>query len=140
MDTTTVIFGRNWHPVGVGIRLSTWSRWQHVGAVTPDGLYVIESRGGVGVVKTPIKDFKARYTQYEEATLPIDVSPAQYWSFLYDQVGKPYDNLAVAAIALRRDWQRTDAWFCSELIAAASGKWRRKLSRITQEEVWRLTY
>ena len=35
------------------------------------------------------------------------------------QVGKPYDETAILAFALNRDWRETDAWFCSELAAAA---------------------
>jgi hypothetical protein len=41
-----------------------------------------------------------------------------YWDFLREQVGKPYDTLAIVAFALDRDWRSTDAWFCDELVAA----------------------
>jgi hypothetical protein len=41
-----------------------------------------------------------------------------YWDVLREQIGKPYDTLAIVAFALDRDWRSPDAWFCDELVAA----------------------
>jgi cell wall-associated NlpC family hydrolase len=61
------------------------------------------------------------------------------------QVGKPYDWLGVAGIALRgRDWQEDDCWFCSELVAWAFSEagyplFRTELqARITPQHLWML--
>jgi hypothetical protein len=32
-----------------------------------------------------------------------------YWDFLKEQVGKPYDKLAIVAFAFNRDWRSPDA-------------------------------
>lgn len=52
----------------------------------------------------------------------LDVAPAaeaRYYDFLRRQIGKPYDKLAIVAFAAERNWRTPDAWFCSELAAAA---------------------
>lgn len=45
-----------------------------------------------------------------------------YHRFLFDQVGKPYDSLAIWAFLLNRDWRACDSWICSELQSAAGEK------------------
>lgn len=42
-----------------------------------------------------------------------------FYDFLRAQLGKPYDLTALAGAAFDRDWHQDDAWFCSELQAAA---------------------
>ena len=43
-----------------------------------------------------------------------------FWEFLDDQFGKPYDWRAIASFAFgQRNWLSHDAWFCSELQFAA---------------------
>uniref|UniRef100_A0A6H1ZF04 Putative peptidase n=1 Tax=viral metagenome TaxID=1070528 RepID=A0A6H1ZF04_9ZZZZ len=61
------------------------------------------------------------------------------------QIGKPYDWLGVAGIALRgRDWQEDDCWFCSELVAWAFSEagfplFRSELqARIVPQHLWML--
>ena len=39
--------------------------------------------------------------------------------WLYNQVGKPYDFMAVIGIVFRRNWRSENKWFCSELVARA---------------------
>jgi hypothetical protein len=34
-----------------------------------------------------------------------------YWNFRPEQIGRPYDTLAIAAFALDRDWRSPDAFF-----------------------------
>ena len=48
-----------------------------------------------------------------------DEEEEKFWDFLLAQQGKPYDNTAIAAFIVGRDWQDADAWFCSELVMAA---------------------
>jgi hypothetical protein len=47
---------------------------------------------------------------------------AAYLNFLHAQLGKRYDFPAVLGFAFDRDWRDPDAWYCSELIAAALEK------------------
>lgn len=54
--------------------------------------------------------------------IQLNATPEQedaFHRFLFAQVGKPYDKIAIAAFAVARDWREPDSWFCSELIAAA---------------------
>lgn len=53
-------------------------------------------------------------------SLPASVEQeARLRQFLHDQLNKPYDRPAILGFALGRNWREDDAWFCSELCAAA---------------------
>jgi uncharacterized protein YycO len=36
--------------------------------------------------------------------------------WMMSQVGKPYDWLALAGMAFRRDWRNDSAWYCADLV------------------------
>ena len=103
--------------------IRTWTNSDicHVDAVLKDGRLLgsqLHEKDGDGVL---IRD-----ANYEEFTkkfeVQIDVTQEQYelyWKFLYSQLGKPYDNMAILGLVIHRDWRETNSWFCSELIAAA---------------------
>jgi hypothetical protein len=56
-------------------------------------------------------------TRAERVTLPTTPEQeASIRSFLYAQLGLPYDWLAVAAFAVGASWRLPNHWFCSELI------------------------
>lgn len=42
-----------------------------------------------------------------------------YYTFVQAQIGKPYDMTGIVGFAVGRDWRNANAWFCSELVAAA---------------------
>lgn len=107
-------------PVSAAIRFGEYGFWaSHVEAVMPDGtLLGAHFDGGV----------KARFPGYDAATmkreffvvLPASVEEdAGFYAFLRAQINKPYDVEAIAAFVAERDWRSPDAWFCSELQAAA---------------------
>ena len=119
------------------IRVGERDGWcTHVEAVMPDGtLLCAHIQGGV----------MARPAGYDKGTatreLVITLNPEDYlgdtrglvvtqenglsivenafYDFLRAQIGKPYDLTALAGAAFDRDWHQADAWFCSELQAAA---------------------
>jgi len=63
------------------------------------------------------------WSRTEIVRLPIDSTvETAFWTFLSQQLGKPYDKLAILAFAVQRDWREDGSWFCSELIAAALEK------------------
>lgn len=138
MKTVSVIYGRNNLPFSWLIRAFTWSRWSHCGLITEDGKSVIESVCGKGVVVTPLREFKRRYSKWQIAYVPVQSKRTTY-ALARAEIGKPYDIKAVFAIALRRDWECPDSWFCSELLAHCfRGLYRRdSVSRITPECIWR---
>lgn len=133
--TVPVIFAKSKLPFGYVIRAATWSRWSHCGLVA--GNYVYEARFWYGVVKTPIEEFKARYSDWEIAEVPCrDID--ETYTFVKNQLGKPYDNLGALGIGLRTPWNDPNAWSCSELLAGAGvGRFRkRRIKRISPEHLW----
>lgn len=88
----------------------------HVDAVLQDGTLLGARLDGVRIRKPGY----AAFARIERIELAVTAGEeAAFHAFLADQLGKPYDKLAIAAFPLERDWRDKDAWFCSELIAAA---------------------
>ena len=54
---------------------------------------------------------------YKYVTLSHEQS-LRFWTFLGQQVGKPYDWSGLFGFVSNRDWEDPDKWFCSELVAA----------------------
>ncbi len=148
MEMLPIIFAKGRHPISYMIRAVTWSRWSHVGVLhdgdlewngkTYTGLKVIEAAGGIGTAVTPYSEFKARYNQTATAEIPCDGLGKAY-ERLIEQLGKPYDFWALLGIALRvGSWADDTKWFCSELLAYATGLWRVETNkRVTPDNIWR---
>lgn len=136
MELLPIVFAKGHHPISYLIRLVTWSRWSHVAVVHGD--MVIEAAGGVGVTVTPLDKFVARYTAVEFATIPCD-SKENAYARLHQQVGKPYDFSALLGILFRVGrWSNPEKWFCSELVAYATGLWRKdRNNRVSPEDTWK---
>lgn len=106
--------------VSAGIRLGEYGYWaSHVEAVMPDGTYLgAHFDGGV---QARLRTYDAgKFTRQLFVALPCE--PEQnfrFIKFLEDQIGKPYDIEAIAALVAERDWRAPDSWYCSELQAAA---------------------
>jgi len=148
MPGVQVLFTRRRHLGSLAIRLGTWSTWSHVDLVDDRGA-VPELIGAVapsGVVRTPMAE---RLRMARQAAL-VEFSVRDRNAVLdaaASQLGRPYDWLGVAGIALRgRDWQEDDCWFCSELVAwsfSAAGEplFRADLvSRVTPQHLWMLAH
>lgn len=45
-----------------------------------------------------------------------------FLNFAKEQLHKPYDKLAIVAFFTDRDWRDDEAWFCDELLLAATEK------------------
>lgn len=91
----------------------------HVDAVLPDGR-LLGARNDVlmgvpaGVQIRP--PGYAPFTHTQRVTLMApDPIVDDFYAFVQSQVGKPYDDLAILAFAVDRDWRNAGAWFCSEL-------------------------
>jgi hypothetical protein len=107
-------------------RLIEWfdhGQYAHVDSVLPDGT-LLGARDDVmdgcpaGVQIRPA-DYQKGYA-LKRVSLPCtDQEQKAYYDFVMAQVGKKYDETAIAAFAVGRDWRSPDAWFCSELCAAA---------------------
>lgn len=138
MEFFTVVFGSTNKPAGIGIKLATWSRFNHVGVLMPCGK-ILESTFEDGVVLTEPEDFFARYSKIEFAQVPCINRDIAY-EIGYGQVGKKYDWKAIFGIFARVSFHDDSRWFCSELVAAMMGLFReRRISRITPEDIFRLS-
>lgn len=116
-QSVRVVFTRSWLPGSWLIRALTWSRWSHCALIVGDE--VIEAAMGAGVRRRPLAGLIAASSAHSIVDLPVQDAAALIRA-ARSQIGKPYDWPAVAGLILRRNWQETDAWFCSELIAWAA--------------------
>jgi len=92
----------------------------HAEAQMPDGSGFLGAQLQ-GVVVEPVGYDKGDVLREQLVTL-TDATPEQadkFYTFLHEQLGKPYDYVAIAGVALGRDWREGKSWFCSELVAAA---------------------
>lgn len=98
-------------------------RYSHVDTVMPDGL-LLGARNDVmdgypAGVQLRGPNYQVGY-DLKRVTIPCtDTQQSDYYQFVLDQVGKPYDDKAIAAFVFGTDWAMKDAWFCSELNTAA---------------------
>lgn len=97
------------------IQWFSMGHWSHVDVVMPDGMLLGARADGVWLRQPGYAPFR----NVRLATIPA--APPQwlaFYRFVVDQIGKPYDNLALWAFLRNREWHREDAWTCSELPAA----------------------
>lgn len=133
-----IMFCRSKTPLSWLIRKLTWSEWSHV--VLIDGDYGIEAVG-TGVTYRHLATIKAGHseTQIRRIACPCPFVGIQA---AFRQIGKRYDWKALAGQLFHRDWQQTDKWFCSELVAWAltqSGNPifnAASISRVTPQMLW----
>ena len=132
-----LLFTRS-HRIGsIIIRFGTWSSWSHVDLIIGD--FVIGSTSDVGVNIVPMYDRLKHATDYQLMETTDDLTQAQHdqlKQFMISQLGKPYDWAGIFGLPLRRDWEKPDRWFCSEILAAGFNKIQYPLIK---EETWRVT-
>ena len=114
--TIRIVFSRRRHIGTVILRGFLWSKWSHCAII--DGDEVIEAAAGVGVRTRPLRALLDEASRFEILDFPAR-DPAAVIAAARAQLGAPYDWYGVLGIGFRRRWQADDAWFCSELIAAA---------------------
>lgn len=100
--------------------------FSHVDAVTSDHdlAALVGARSDfVGGAPSGVELRPYNYATFNRRVIfDIPAKPDQkrkFWSFLDDQIGKPYDHQAIWAFLFNRDWREQDSWICSELQAAA---------------------
>jgi uncharacterized protein YycO len=136
-----VLFCTSTLPGATLIRAVTWSNWSHVALI--DGDYVIEAAWPV-VRRVPLVDVLKKHNHFQIVDLPCD-NPRGVIEAAKSQIGKPYDLTALFGFLAHRDWQDTNKWFCSELVAwafdaAGSPLFRPEaLHRVTPQHLWMLS-
>lgn len=102
----------------IGSRLicfGTQAEYSHVDTVLPNGgLLGARLKGGVRIRRPGY----AKFTRTLQVTISTEPEKAKvFYSFLNEQIGKPYDWRAVVDFAFDRNWRNPDAWFCDDLPA-----------------------
>jgi|ERR1019366_860535 hypothetical protein len=102
------------------IRWQTRAWCSHVEAILP-GEKTLGAlfNGGVAIRNFSDKCYRD-VKRWEDWHIPCEQYQAtNFYSFLHDQIGKPYDWRAIISFALgERDWQAKGSWFCSEFMFA----------------------
>lgn len=111
-------------PFTVAVRFAQYGFWpSHCEAVLPDGQRLgswFLHGGGVRVLPPnyDVGGFSREIFVSVKATAEEESS---FYAWLHSQIGKPYDWRAIISFYSKmsgRNWQATDSYFCSELIAA----------------------
>jgi hypothetical protein len=88
----------------------------HVDSVTADDRSLGAQNVGGVQIRPPNYE---KFSRVECVNITIiDKQQELYWNFLHEQIGKPYETLAIVAFALDCDWRSPDACLCDELVAA----------------------
>jgi uncharacterized protein YycO len=101
------------------IHTITWGAggdWSHVEFITPDGY--LGSQAPDGVKLRPFDYCTFAEELKVSVNVPDDVG-GKVIAFANEQLGKPYDYKSILGFIIKRDWTDDEAWFCSELVAAA---------------------
>ena len=97
--------------------------FSHVDAVLPSGDLLGARSDQIGLIPPGVQQRPPMYERWRErVVMKFTTDPAKerkFYDFLHDQLGKPYDKTAILGFVAGRDWRSADAWFCSELQAAA---------------------
>lgn len=126
------------------IRAATWSDWSHVQAFKNDTT-LIGADWPNGVVEQTLDARLAMASKAAIMTIPVPDEEVAM-RFLLAQLGKPYDTEGMLGLAIHRDWQEDDAWWCSELGAAyihAGGRQLFRdgvLRRVVPQHLWMLPF
>lgn len=109
----------------LGSRLIEWfdhGEYSHVDTVLPDGSLLGARDDVIDGIPTGVQIRPASYVEDEaKCRVSIPCTSAQetaYYDFVQAQIGKPYDETAIAAFVVGRNWRDPDSWFCSELVSA----------------------
>lgn len=121
MDSLRFQFSRQDDFTSDLIALGGAGDFSHVDIVLDDGTLLGARSDSVGGAPPGVQIRTPRYARWSHQVL-IDMpctpeQKAAALDFAYQQLGKPYDLLAIAAFVVGRDWRSDDSWFCSELAA-----------------------
>lgn len=100
--------------------------FSHVDCLLDDGTLLGARDDAVGGQPPGVRVRPQGYVKWSRRvvmTVPCAADQKKlYHTFLFDQLGKPYDTEAIWAFLFNRDWRARDSWICSELQSAAGEK------------------
>ena len=103
------------------IKFVSRGKYSHTAIMLEDD-YIVEAWQGSNSVRV-VRSLSSGHTPGTEVDIySIDLGVKQeerFRKFVEEQIGKPYDFWGIHGFFWRRDTQRSQSWFCSELFAAA---------------------
>jgi len=104
------------------IRLFQRGWISHVDGVTADGRLLGSQNVGGVQIRPPNYE---KFSRFERFNIPVsDEQEELYWNFLHEQIGKPYDTLAIAAFVFNRDWRSRMGGFVTSWLRPVSNTLR----------------
>jgi hypothetical protein len=107
----------------LAIRLYDHGLWSHVDAVLNDGNLLGSRDDQVGGKPSGVQirpDGYIKFATTKRVIIPCaDAQEDAFYAFLTGQIDKPYDETAILAFIVGRNWRAEDSWFCSELVGSA---------------------
>ena len=98
--------------------------FSHIDFIDTDGSCIGARSDKIGIIQPGVQRRPASYEKWKlrvvfTLTTATLAQESAFRSFIYAQLGKPYDKLAIWGFILGRSWEETDRWICSELQCAA---------------------
>ncbi len=106
------------------IKFISWGAYSHTGIILGDGLIVEAWQGSnsVRVIKS-LSDGHKPGTPVDIYSVRMGVEQERLFTeYVEAQIGKKYDYWGIWGFLRRKDLQRGESWFCSELFAAGCEK------------------
>lgn len=106
----------------VGSELIEWfdhGEYSHVDTVLPDGTLLGARDDLIDGIPSGVQirpaSYVSGYAHVLRVTIPCtEEQEAAYYASARSKIGKPYDETAIAAFIVGRNWRDPDHWFCSE--------------------------
>lgn len=136
MKKVNVLLFRGKGIISALIRWQTRGNYSHAAIRLENGDIIESWQGGDHCVRlTSIRDWTTIDSFTAEVT---DEQYSKITNFLYGQIGRPYDFLAIARFLTRRSFNQDNGkWFCSELVFAAFQK--AGIELFTNTEAWEVS-
>lgn len=110
----------------LGGRIIEWydhGRFAHVDSILPDGSLLGARDDVCSGIPSGVQIRPGNYLGFATTTFRVDLSctddqSVAYYTFISQQMGKPYDEQGILGFVTGRNWYKEGSWFCSELVAA----------------------
>lgn len=107
-------------------RIIAWygaAQYSHVDCLLDDGTLLGARSDAVGGKPPGVQVRPQGYAKWiNRKVMTVSCTSGQkksYNDFLYSQLEKPYDDLAIWGFFVGRDWREDDSWICSEIQSRA---------------------
>lgn len=141
-DSVQIVLADTKGPFARIIKWNTWSEWAHAALVIDDGR-IMEATFQGGVHVSSLQSLKDRSRKGVILECPVK-SAKDVIANAVSLLGLPYDTLGALGLGMHRNWQESDAFWCSEAVYYAIHKAGNRyfraeaMSRITPQHLYML--